>query len=146
MAKRITRQHLIDVFDYEVAPAVWVKSGEELWVETGRGDHSPFLTGPVGVEGLEAGDTLAITIQEIDLKKKGCISFARVEQPWGGVLRDQAAGPWVREVDIIDGQVHFSSSIHFPVWPMVGWVGLILTEISSRYRHSWRQYGCERAY
>lgn len=131
--KRITRDHLIHITDYGVEPAVAVSPGDSLWIETKAAGELPFLTGPVHVNGLSTGDTLAITIEQIRLGEKGFCSFAQTRkpwEPWGGVLREKAKEAWFREIPIRDGMAQFSSDIQFPVRPNVGWIGLILPKLS----------------
>jgi len=111
--------------------ALVVEPGEELIVETVRATVAPFLTGPIEVTGLSAGDTLAVTIKDIRTLGRGAIGFALTKQPWepwGGVLREHAKHSVFREVDVANGLVHLSSTTAVPTRPMVGWIGLILPE------------------
>ena len=85
--QRITRDHLTPVFDRRVPPVARVRPGEVFWVETEdsrggrtrvpehttpeyllamrkRGYYGNPVTGPIFVEGAEAGDTLAVRIIE----------------------------------------------------------------------------------
>ncbi|GAB3750997.1 acetamidase/formamidase family protein [Microlunatus parietis] len=90
---RITRDQLIGLDSSELPAAVTVRSGDQFVAETIACTVSPFLTGPIDVEGLGAGDSLAVTIDDIDVRGPGWIGFAGTRldwEPWGGVLRDRA--------------------------------------------------------
>jgi amidase len=129
--QRISRRHLIGIDSAGLPAAAVVRPGETLWVETGRGSEAPFLTGPIEVSGLGAGSTLAVTVEEIRTVGPGAIGFALTRlpgEPWGGVLRESAREGVFREVEVRDGRVWLSADTPVPTRPMVGWIGLILTE------------------
>lgn len=123
--KRISRNSLVDTSDYSVKEAVCIKSGESLIIETVTPEKKPNLTGPILVEGVEHGDTLAITIEKINLLNDGILFFASSNEPWGGLLSENAKAPLNKRVDIKDGIIHFSPEISFGIQPMVGWIALM---------------------
>lgn len=77
-------------------------------------------TGPVYINGAEPGDTLKVTINEIDLDEKGCVCCMEGE----GTLGDQIEGTHVRIVPIENGEAVFSDDIRISVDPMIGVIGV----------------------
>jgi amidase len=126
---RVTRDRLIGLDSAELPAAVTVRSGDQLVAETMAATVSPFLTGPIDVEDLGAGDSLAITIDDIDVRGPGWIGFAGTRldwEPWGGVLRDRAEVSVARPIEADNQSIHLSPSVTLPSRLMVGWIGLIL--------------------
>ncbi|MFC7622106.1 acetamidase/formamidase family protein [Microlunatus sp. GCM10028923] len=127
--QRITRDQLIGLDSSGLPAAATVRSGEQLVTETIAATVSPFLTGPIEVDGLNAGDSLAVTIDDIDVQGPGWIGFAGTRlawEPWGGVLRDQAVTSVERTVEADNHLIRLSPSVSLPSRLMVGWIGLIL--------------------
>ena len=135
--KRISRLHLVNLFDPAALPGAEIAPGDEITFETldalgGRvKTHADALsvmiphelgnpaTGPVAVVGARPGDTLAVSVQDIRL---GDFGYGRVKA--GGVIFDELRPPVANLTPIRDGQVHFNERLRFPVRPMVGVVGV----------------------
>ncbi len=80
------------------------------------------LTGPVYVEGAEPGDTLAVTLIELEVLGWGWTAT----RPGGGFLPDIAGEPWLKtfQIDKESGLAHFSDTISIPVKPFPGVMGV----------------------
>ncbi|GAB1475720.1 acetamidase/formamidase family protein [Bacillota bacterium] len=76
-------------------------------------------TGPVYVEGAEAGDTLKVTINRIDLDEKGTVCCLEGE----GVLGHLLEGSHIRVAQIKDEYVHYLDFM-IPVKKMIGVIGV----------------------
>lgn len=126
---RVTRDQLIGLDSSQLPAAASVRSGDQIVAETIAGTVSPFLTGPIDVEGLSAGDSLAVTIEDINVRGPGWIGFAGTRlawEPWGGVLRDRAVTSIEMAIEADNHLIHLSPSMALPSRLMVGWIGLIL--------------------
>ncbi|WIB25618.1 acetamidase/formamidase family protein [Curtobacterium sp. MCSS17_015] len=78
------------------------------------------VTGPVYVEGAEPGDTLAVTIHDIELTTHGW----SVSLPGSGALQHVMGDRvFTRRCPIEDGVVHVTDRHAFPVRPMIGCIG-----------------------
>ncbi|WP_420362620.1 acetamidase/formamidase family protein [Curtobacterium aetherium] len=78
------------------------------------------VTGPVYVEGAEPGDTLAVTIHDIELTTHGW----SVSLPGSGALQHVMGDRvFTRRCSIEDGVVHVTDRHAFPVRPMIGCIG-----------------------
>jgi amidase len=135
--KRISREHITNLFDPAAAPCAEIAPGDEVVFETldalgGRvKTHADALsvtiphelgnpaTGPVAVKGARPGDTLAVTVQDIRL---GDFGYGRVKA--GGVIFDELRPPVANLTPIRDGLVHFNERLRFPARPMVGVIGV----------------------
>ncbi len=127
--KRISRKCLVGKKDFDKKPEIQINSGDRLLVETTTPEKEPNLTGPIMVKGLGVGDTLAITIEQIDLKDDGILFFASSNEHWGGLLSEYATRPIEKRISIVEGKVVFSETISFPTKPMVGWIALMNSTI-----------------
>ncbi len=80
------------------------------------------LTGPVYVEGAEPGDTLAVTLHEIELGDWG---FAAI-LPRFGLLADEIEGPYLRTFKLGKDkkELHFTDKIKIPLRPFPGVMGV----------------------
>ena len=76
-------------------------------------------TGPVYVEGAEAGDTLKVEILRIDLAPQAAI----VEMPGSGVTGLAAQEEAVKLLPVQDGVVVLNEQISLPVKAMIGVIG-----------------------
>ncbi|NLY46468.1 MAG: acetamidase/formamidase family protein [Tissierella sp.] len=76
-------------------------------------------TGPIFVEGCQAGDILKVKIHDIEVEDKG----VTMTFPGEGVLGDQATKSKVRVLPIEDGQAIFNG-IKIPIVPMIGVIGV----------------------
>ena len=141
--QRITRDQLTPVFDRRVPAVARVKSGELFWVETEdsrggrtrvpehttpeyllamrkRGYYGNPVTGPIFVEGAEAGDTLAVRILEQKCDTLGYMGY----WPFLFHLEDFFDKPATTLCEIRDGKVVFSTDIEIPVRPVIGTIGV----------------------
>lgn len=125
---RVTRDQLIGLDSSHLPAAATVRSGDQIIAETIACTVSPFLTGPIDVEGLGAGDSLAVTIDDIEVSGPGWIGFAGTRlnwEPWGGVLRDRAVSGIERRIEADNDLIRLSPSVALPTRLMIGWIGLI---------------------
>lgn len=76
-------------------------------------------TGPIYVEGAEAGDLLRVDILRIDLSASGCSAVV----PGHGVLPDEASEAIVRIIPVEDGYALYKD-LKIPVKPMIGVIGV----------------------
>lgn len=76
-------------------------------------------TGPIYVEGAEAGDALKVTINSIELNEKGTICALENE----GVLGHKIEGSHVRVAPVKDGFVEYLD-FKIPVKKMIGVIGV----------------------
>ena len=130
------------VFDRRLPPVTRVLPGEKFVVETEdsrsgqarteeavrpealielrrRGFFCNPATGPIFVEGAEAGDTLAVHIHE-----QACDSLGYMPcWPWLFHLEDFLPEPATVFCPIRDGQVIFNDDIRIPARPMIGVLG-----------------------
>ncbi len=128
--RRVTRNFLVDINDFNAKEVIKINSGDELIIETTTPEKKPNLTGPILINDINQGDTVAITIKEIKLLNDGILFFASSKvEPWGGVLKDKAGHSLDKKVDIQNNVVRFSPNISFNVSPMVGWIALINNKI-----------------
>ncbi|HUQ95771.1 MAG TPA: acetamidase/formamidase family protein [Bryobacteraceae bacterium] len=143
MVQKITRDKLTPVFDRRLEPVARVRPGEVFVVETEdsrggrtrvpehttpeyllamrkRGYHGNPVTGPIFVEGAEAGDTLAVHILEQKCDTLGYMGY----WPFLFHLEDFFDKPATVLVEIRDGHVIFSDDIRIPVSPVIGTIGV----------------------
>lgn len=80
------------------------------------------LTGPVYVEGAEAGDLLAVTLHEIELGDWGWVANV----PGFGFLADRFPDPYLRtfEFEPGDTSVDFAPGVRIPLRPFPGVMGV----------------------
>lgn len=134
--KRITRDKVIYKFQHEMPSVARVVPGETIEVEANdcfsqqvcREDQvmteidyarlNP-ATGPIFVEGAEAGDLLQVKIIDIAVAERG----VAVAVPNEGVLGARVATPTVRVLEIENGYTSFHG-IRIPIKPMVGVIGV----------------------
>ena len=140
--KRITCEHITNVFGPDQQPVDDILPGEEVVFETldavggriksvadaltltlPRSQANP-ATGPVRVVGAEPGDTLAVTIIDIEL---GACAYGRIKAG-SGVIIDELHPPMANLTPVRDGVVYFNERIHFSAQPMVGVVGVASAE------------------
>jgi amidase len=76
-------------------------------------------SGPLGVDGTQAGDTLAVHVIAIDMADQGAI----VTGPGLGVLGDEVEHHATRILPIRDGRVGFGD-LWIPAEPMIGVIGV----------------------
>jgi len=76
-------------------------------------------TGPIYIEGAEAGDTLIVDILDIELAPQGVILVI----PGAGALGDLEFKPRAKIVKICDGFAFFND-VKLPVRPVIGTIGV----------------------
>lgn len=76
-------------------------------------------TGPVFVEGAEAGDLLKVDILSIDLADSGCSAVV----PGHGVLPEEGKEAIVRIIPVKDGYALYHG-LRIPIKPMIGVIGV----------------------
>ena len=134
---RITRDRITYLFSPDMEPAAVVRPGDQVELET----HDCFTgqlhteedlvtavdfsrvnpaTGPVAVEGAAPGDLLAVEIQDIALGERGFMVTIPGEGAFGGRFKE----PATKVVPVQGGWFQFSSSLSFPVRPMIGVIGV----------------------
>ncbi len=156
--QRIPREQAIKyAFDWRDEPLLRVKCGEEIEIETfdaGTGffkssedkaipsmrpgfDRSPPeanpIAGPVYLEGAERGDTLVVTIEEIEVADTSWIAVGPNRGPLGQSSRwpelsseyhtkifQHTPGP---SGTTKDGTLQFNESISWPITPFLGTIG-----------------------
>ncbi|MBP3657623.1 MAG: acetamidase/formamidase family protein [Clostridia bacterium] len=77
-------------------------------------------TGPLYVEGAEAGDVLKVEILSIETASQGVM----VDGPGEGAVGPQLAEERTKVLQIQDGVVRFSDRLSFPIRPMIGVIGV----------------------
>lgn len=124
-------------FSFDMEEKYRVSPGEEFVVETNdcfyqqiqsedelieNLDHGAFnpATGPIYVEGAEAGDVLKVKIKKIEVDSKGC----SLTIPDAGFLPDRVTKALTKIIEIKDGFAIFSDEIKIPIRPMIGVIGV----------------------
>lgn len=124
-------------FPFDMEEKYRVSPGEEFLVETNdcfyqqiqsedelieNLDHGAFnpATGPIYVEGAEAGDVLKVKIKKIEVDSKGC----SLTIPDAGFLPDRVTKALTKIIEIKDSFAIFSDEIKIPTRPMIGVIGV----------------------
>jgi len=81
-------------------------------------------TGPVYIEGAQPGDTLKVSI--LDIQVAPCGIMAAI--PENGVLGSIVPGSALKKLPVKDGMVEFSPDIKLPCTPMIGVIGVAPAE------------------
>ena len=135
--KKLEKNKFVTSFSSEHEPAYKVTLGETFTVETYdcysgaftsekqlRTDVDiPYInpaTGPIFVEGLRAGDTLRVEIVDIQLDESGVMML----YPGMGPLGHLVTVMDTKIMPIVDDKVIFSDSLHIPLRPMIGVIGV----------------------
>ena len=133
----LSRDHHTFSFSASHDSALRVSPGELVHVQTWdcyKGaitDHENALlpipdseinpaTGPIYIEGAQPGDTLAVTIHDIQPGPRG---VART-YPGNGQLQHLIKSAYARFFDVIDGTVTMNERVSFPSSPMLGVIGV----------------------
>lgn len=134
--KIVPKSEVIYAFSPHMKPALSVQAGETVQFETldalgGQIQNEKDVmnldfskvnpaTGPVFVEGAEAGKTLVVEIIDIEISSdRGVI----VAEEGFGVLRDVVKGFRAKILPIRDGNVLFND-LSIPIRPMIGVIGV----------------------
>jgi amidase len=78
------------------------------------------LTGPVIVEGVRAGDTLEVSIEQIEL---GDVAFAVYVDRWGFSTFGMR-GSWIEQFEVAEGNIRLNAERSIRVRPMIGCAGV----------------------
>ncbi len=130
----VHREHAAFFFDAAAAPAARAKSGETVrfccrdcydgQLDRDGADFSAIdmrrvnpVTGPLYVEGAEAGDVLRVEITDIALAAEGAMCVRR------GVGCYDIEGIHCRRFPLEDGCICFDQGIRIPARPMIGVIG-----------------------
>ena len=137
----ISREHHTFSFSAGHSPALTVKPGELIHLQTWdcyKGqitDASNALlpiddsqinpaTGPIYIEGAQPGDTLSVTLHDIQPGKRG---VART-YPGNGQLQHLITEPYARFFDVDGETVTMNEHVNFPLAPMLGVIGVAPAE------------------
>ncbi|MEM3700771.1 MAG: acetamidase/formamidase family protein [Candidatus Bathyarchaeia archaeon] len=133
--KVVSTNNVVYTFSSRHKPALKVKPEEEVLLETvdalggqirSEGGSMENLdwakvngaTGPVYVEGADAGDTLVVEILDVKIANEGVM----VVVPKSGVLGSKNFNPYTKIVKIKNGYIYFGD-IKVKVKPMIGTIG-----------------------
>jgi amidase len=125
--KRLSRDQYTTVLDPTLPPAITIASGEELVVETwdaykgvwGADKEPPEVgaaTGPIAVEGANAGDALRIDILAIT----PATAAMHDVRPGRGFLGETFTERRPTVMPIRDGHLMFPGDINIPLRPSIG--------------------------
>lgn len=101
-----------DCFNNQITSEDYVMDGLD-W------DHINPATGPVYVEGAEAGDVLKVEILDIILDKEGTMCAL----PENGVLGNDVTETTIKKIPVADGIAAFNQ-FELPLNPMIGVIGV----------------------
>src|SRR2546428_668798 len=125
--QRLSRDQYTTVLDPSLPPAITIASGEELVVETwdaykgvwGADQEPPEVgaaTGPIAVEGADAGDALRIDILAIT----PATAAMHDVRPGRGFLGETFTERRPTVMPIRDGHLMFPGGINIPLRPSIG--------------------------
>jgi amidase len=134
--QRLSRDRYTTILDAKLSPAITVASGEELVVETWDAymgewgaDKEPRVmgpaTGPIAVEGADAGDALKVEILDI---KPGQAAMHDI-RPGRGFLGEEFTRRHSTVMPIRDGHLEFPGGLRVPINPSVGLIATTPHEI-----------------
>ncbi len=135
--RRLGSEYFVYKMTAENKPAMTVKAGETILIETQDGfggaikrDEDPFpvidlervnqTTGPIYVENAQPGDTLVVDVKRITLPRQG----VTIIFPGFGALQDEFNKEWKKVCPIRAGKVIFPEGIRLPVRPVIGTIGV----------------------
>ena len=121
--QRVSRKHLIPLFDPALPAAARVDPGETFVVETVP--SSAVATGPVAVRGALPGDALAITVGDIVFSGQASMWLKPRRGYFGEYLSDHITDTVLRPIPLRDGKALFSDAITIPLRPMIGVLGVV---------------------
>jgi amidase len=134
---RVTTNNIIHVMSKNNKPALTIKSGDRVIVETAKPgipdevftkDYKvePFpkrvlsITGPIFIEGAEPGDVLKIDVHKIELDTTAKMWMGQ----WMGILMNEVDHCYLKKVTVEKGFVKFNDKLKFPIKPMIGTIGV----------------------
>lgn len=134
---RVSSESVIYEFSKDTQPVLHLESGQELVFETcdcfnKQLDLKPSIqnldwnhvnpaTGPVYVEGAQAGDVLKVEILRIELADHAWMVAGEGVGSYGSHLSD---GLHVRRLEIEDGELIWDDKVSFELDPMIGVIGV----------------------
>ncbi|MFI5695113.1 acetamidase/formamidase family protein [Kribbella sp. NPDC051586] len=124
----------VDLVCHDLPDAAILQPGRRTRIRTWPGSDYPFLTGPLRVEGVRPGDTLAFHLHRLELDPVGHYGFAATTkpwEPWGGVLRESANQEYAGRAELRGDQAILDGQHVVPVVPMLGWLGLVRPELTA---------------
>ncbi|MET9317866.1 acetamidase/formamidase family protein [Kribbella sp. NPDC003505] len=122
----------VDLDCHGLPDAAILQPGRRTRIRTWPGSDYPFLTGPLRVEGVSPGDTLAFHLHALELDPVGHYGFATTtnpREPWGGVLRKSASQEYAGRAELRGDRAILDGQHVLPVVPMLGWLGLVRPEL-----------------
>lgn len=108
-----------ETIEFETDDAVYAQLHEHGDLEKVTAQINP-ITGPVFVEGAEPGDTLAVTIHDIELLDHGWSVYLPGTGALAGKMGNQA---FSRQIPIRSGEVILTEHLALPTQPMIGCIG-----------------------
>ncbi|MGB9780288.1 acetamidase/formamidase family protein [Caldanaerobacter sp.] len=137
MKYNLSADHHIFAFSKENRPAIYIKSGDQIEVETmdcfsnqiqsneDKLDKMDWnrvnpATGPIFVEGAKEGDVLKVKIKKIEVAEKGVLATGKGLGVLGNLMEDL----YSKVVNIKEGKVIFNEKLSLPVKPMIGVIGV----------------------
>ncbi len=146
--RRLLRDHRQYSFSGAHAPVLTIEPGESIIVETNDARTGSVrtsadlldkphplganpVTGPIQVAGAEPGDSLVVHVRDIALGRQAYTGVkAKI-----GLLADSAPHYVTKILPVEEGYIRFSDTLRFPVWSMIGAIGVAppTGEIASLY-------------
>ncbi|HSJ39064.1 MAG TPA: acetamidase/formamidase family protein [Planococcus sp. (in: firmicutes)] len=134
---KLSTNDVIYSFSRVNPPVLRVQSGDTVSIETfdcftdqiQRADQEVSAidwnrinpaTGPVYVEGAEAGDLLKVTIDELEIGSQGVM----ITGPDLGVMGHRLKTMESKIIPIENGKAIFNEKVHLPLNPMIGVIGV----------------------
>ena len=135
--KTVPKDKTVYSFSPKNKPAEHVKPGELVLLKTedafggqinskkkpiGKLDWTKVdgATGPLFVQGAQAGDTLVVETLDIKIEEKGVIATI----PKSGILGRKEFRSSTKMVEIRSNYVHFDSNVRVRINPMIGTIGV----------------------
>jgi amidase len=122
----------IELDCHDLPDAAVLQPGRRTRIRTWPGSEYPFLSGPLRVDGVTPGSTLAFHLQALELDPVGHYGFATTTkpwEPWGGVLRESANQEYAGLAELHGDEVMLDDQYVVPLRPMLGWLGLIRPDL-----------------
>ncbi|MFD2922498.1 acetamidase/formamidase family protein [Halobacillus naozhouensis] len=137
MVQMLAKDSYVYVMRKENKPALKVQAGEQVVMDTYdcfenqiQTEDATFTsidwerinpaTGPVYVEGAQAGDILQVRIDNIELGEKGVMATG----PKLGVMGHRIDDFQIKMVEVKDNEVVFDDKVTLPLQPMIGVIGV----------------------
>jgi amidase len=135
VAASISSEHRTTCFDPAIPPALEVRAGTTVRVETDDSVYERLasgeslesiglerlnaVTGPIAISEAEPGDALRIDIMSIEITRAWAAWL-----PGFGPLGDRVTAPQVRQLRIDGGFVEIAARLRVPLQPSIGCIGL----------------------